>query len=112
MRRHQTFVSTNCILLLILRPYPWIVFRKLLEFATKKRRFPFDRYNDQIESVDGLPLGSVLTNIFVNDFEEKWLMNAKICPLFWNRYLDDILTMFHNIDSAFEFLNCFQLSQQ
>ena len=39
------------------------------------------------------------------DFEEKWLMNAKISPSFWNRYVDDTFTMFHNQDSANEFLH-------
>lgn len=36
-------------------------------------------------------------------FEEKWLLNAKVSPLFWNRYVDDTFTMFHNKDSANEF---------
>ena len=39
------------------------------------------------------------------DFEEKWLTNAKISPSFWNRYVDDTFTMFHNQDSANEFLH-------
>ena len=41
----------------------------------------------------------------MRDFEEKWLMNAKISPSFWNRYVDDTFTMFHNQDSANEFLH-------
>ena len=53
----------------------------------------------------GSPLGPFLANIFMCDFEEKWLMNAKINPLFWNRYADDTFTMFHNKDSANEFLH-------
>ena len=32
-------------------------------------------------------------------------MNAKISPSFWNRYVDDTFTMFHNQDSANEFLH-------
>ena len=31
-------------------------------------------------------------------------MSAKISPLFWNRYVDGTFTMFHNKDSANEFL--------
>ena len=38
-------------------------------------------------------------------FEEKWLLNAKVSPLFWNRYVDDTFTMFHNKDSANDFLH-------
>ena len=86
---------------------PRVVLRKLLEFATKKSHFLFDgKYYDQIDSVAmGSPLGPVLANIFMCDFEEKWLMNAKISPSFWNRYVDDTFTMFHNQDSANEFLH-------
>ena len=43
---------------------------------------------------------------FMCDFEEKWLMNAKSGPSFWNRYVDDTFTMFHNQDSANEFQGC------
>ena len=86
---------------------PRVVLRKLLEFATKKSHFLFDgKYYDQIDGVAmGSPLGSVLANIFMCDFEEKWLTNAKISPSFWNRYVDDTFTMFHNQDSANEFLH-------
>ena len=53
----------------------------------------------------GSPLGPVLANNFMCDSEEKCLMNAKISPSFWNRYVDDTFTMFHNKDSANEFLH-------
>ena len=52
----------------------------------------------------GSPLDPVLANIFMCDFEEKWLLNSKISPLFWSHYVDDTFTMFHNKDSANEFL--------
>lgn len=50
-------------------------------------------------------LGPVLANIFMCDFEEKWLTNTKISPSFWNRYVDDTFTMFHDKDSANELLH-------
>ena len=53
----------------------------------------------------GSPLGPVLAKIVVCDFEVKLLTNAKISPWFWNRYVDDTFTMFHNKDSANEFLH-------
>ena len=49
-----------------------------------------------------IPLDPVLANIFVCDFEEKCLMNSKISPSFWNRYV----VMFHDKDGANEFLHC------
>ena len=86
---------------------PGVVLRKLLEFATKKNHFLFDsKYDDQIDSVSmDSPLGLVLANIFMCDFEDKWLINAKISLLFWNRCVDETFTVFSNKESANEFLH-------
>ena len=48
------------------------------------------QYYDQIEGVAmGSPLGPVLANIFMCDFEEKWVMNNGARPTIWFRYVDD-----------------------
>jgi len=77
---------------------PRSVLHKLLEFATKKSHFIFDgQYYDQIDGVAmGSPLGPVLANIFLCHFEEKWVMNGRVCP--------DTFTMFDSKDTANEFL--------
>ena len=94
--------------MLILRLYPGLFYASYsVEFATKKSNFLFDgKYCDQIDGAAmGSPLGPLLANIFVCYFEGNWWMNAKISPWFWNRYVDDTFTMFHNKDSGNEFLH-------
>ena len=77
-----------------------------LEFATKRSHFLFDgKYYDQIDGVAmGSPLGPVLANIFMCHFEERWVMNGKVRPSLWYRYVDDTFTMFDSKDTACEFL--------
>ena len=79
----------------------------MLEFATKKSHFIFDsQYYDQIDGVAmGSPLGPGLVNIFMYDFEEKWIIDSsRIHPKLWYRYVDDIFSMFDSKDTANEFL--------
>ena len=53
----------------------------------------------------GSPLGPVLANIFMCDFEEKWLINSsKSYPKISYRYVDDTFSMFDSKDTANEFL--------
>ena len=52
----------------------------------------------------GSPLGLVLANIFMCHFEERWVMNGKVRPSLWYRYVDDTFTMFDSKDTACEFL--------
>ena len=110
--KQYKFVLINCILFLILRPY-LVLFYKLLEFATKRSHFLFDgQYYDQIDGVAmGSPLGPVLANIFMCHFEERWVMNGKVRPSLWYRYVDDTFTMFHSKDTACEFLQYLKFLQ-
>ena len=60
---------------------PRPVLKKLIEFATKKSHFIFDgQYYEQIDGVAmRSPLGLVLANICMCDFEEKWISNKPFC---------------------------------
>ena len=52
----------------------------------------------------GSPLGPVLANIFMCNFEEKWVANVDSRPSIWFRYVDDAFALFDNVASATKFL--------
>ena len=82
--------------------------KKLLTFATKESHFLFDgRYYDQIDGVGmGSPLGPILANIFMTNFEEKWISNNPCNgPLCWKRYVDDTFTLFRCTKDAISFMH-------
>ena len=68
------------------------VLKDLLLFATKKSHFVLDGdYYDQIDGVAmGSPLGPVLADIFMRNFEEKLVANVDSRPSIWFRYVDDL----------------------
>ena len=83
------------------------VLKTLLEFATKKSHFVFNgHYYDQIDGVAmRSPLGPVLANIFMCDFEQKWLTNVDSRPSIWFRYVDDTFSLFDSEATAASFLH-------
>ena len=73
-------------------------FRNLLNIATKETFFMFN--NKYYKQLDGVamrsPLGPVLANVFMCNFESKW---PRDCPndfktVFYRRYIDYICTVF------------------
>ena len=53
----------------------------------------------------GSPLGPALANIFMCNFENKWLKDCphSLKPVFYRRYVDDIFVLFSSLDQAEKF---------
>ena len=47
---------------------------------------------------------TVLANIFMCHFEEKWVFNSKGRPSIWFRYVDHTFTLFDSKSNALQFL--------
>ena len=73
-------------------------FRNLLNIATKETFFMFNnKYYKQVDGVAmGSPLGPVLANVFMCNFESKWPRDCPndFRPVFYRRYIHDICTAF------------------
>ena len=81
--------------------------RKLFLFATSQTHFVYKgQYYDQVDGVAmGSPLGPVLANLFMGVHEADWLRSYPgQCPLFYRRYVDDILCVFDSANQATSFL--------
>jgi hypothetical protein len=82
--------------------------RKLLEIALFDCYFIFD--NELYQQVDGVSMGSpispVLANIFLCDFEKRFLDTcpAEFRPSFYKRYVDDTFIVFDTEEQADHFL--------
>ena len=82
--------------------------KKLFLFATSQTHFVYnDQYYDQIDGVAmGSPLGPVLANLFMGVHEAEWLRcYPEEGPLFYRRYVDDILCVFNSAGQAQKFLD-------
>jgi hypothetical protein len=81
--------------------------RKILMLCTRECKFLFngDTYEQKDGVAMGSPLGPTLANIFMVNFEEKFVNTApdSIKPTFYKRYVDDILVGFEDEDKIEEF---------
>ena len=79
--------------------------RALLNIAVKNKLFQLDgKLYEQIDGVAmGSPLGPLMTNAFMCSIEEK-LVNNKIMPSFYHRFVDDTITTQRSLAAAEDFL--------
>ena len=103
-RDNYNFVLINKLYAL---PDPPKLSRSVLKFCLcwLQRRLShfifYGQYYDQIDGVAvGSPLGSVMANILMCHFEEKWVLNTNARPSIWFRYVDDTFTLFDSKDIA------------
>ena len=76
----------------------------LLEFCLKNNNFSFQgQFHEQVEGVYmGLPVSLIVTNLYMEYFEQKALSTAP-APRFWCRYVDDTCVIHKEIHKQ-EFL--------
>ena len=81
--------------------------KELLTHATKTSCFIFNNtYYSQIDGVSmGSPLGPTLANVFMCHYETEWLNKCpkQFKPVFYKRYVDDIITLFTSQDQVKKF---------
>jgi hypothetical protein len=81
-------------------------FKKLLQISTSGSHFLFNgKYYDQTDGVAmGSPLAPILANIFIGFHEQTWVLNCSSSPpIFYKRYVDDIIAIFNSEYEAQEF---------
>ena len=80
--------------------------KKIFLFATSQTHFIFNsKFYNQIDGVAmGSPLAPVLANIFMGFHKSKWLNDYNLNkPIFYLRYVDDILAAFVNEQDSLNF---------
>ena len=84
-------------------------FKRLLELATKKNSFIFNKtLYEQVDGVAmGSPCGPTLANIFLCHFEKIWLDDCPVeyRPAVYKRYVDDTFLLFKDFAQIDQFLN-------
>ena len=89
----------------------WEVFEKLLRCCLQESYFTFNKQiYKQIDGVSmGSPLGPIIANIFMNDFETKHMDKlTELGVKSWDRFVDDTFTIINdkqNAESILNFLN-------
>ena len=82
--------------------------KQLLTFATSQTHFMFKNVSyDQIDGVEmGSPLAPILSNLFLGHYERVWLNEfVGNGPIFYKRYVDDIIALFNNEEEPLHFLD-------
>jgi hypothetical protein len=85
-------------------------FHSLLMLAVDDSYFVFNgKLYKQIDGMAmGSPLGPIFANIFLTHFENTFMKNAPVQPLFYKRYVDDtfwLLPVNSDVDSLLTYLN-------
>lgn len=81
--------------------------KRLFLFATSETHFLLNgSFYDQVDGVAmGSPLAPILANLFLGHHEGKWLSEYNgEPPIFYKRYVDDIIALFNNELEADNFL--------
>ncbi|XP_065642299.1 uncharacterized protein LOC136073930 [Hydra vulgaris] len=81
-------------------------FKKLLQISTSGSHFLFNgKFYDQLDGVAmGSPLAPILANVFIGFHEQTWVNNClSSIPIFYKRYVDDIIAIFNSEFEAQEF---------
>ena len=82
----------------LLHQHTSLSIEEILELLTLCLNAAVFQWQDQIyQQVHGTPMGSpisvVLAELFMQKLEEDIFLNAPYQPIFWKRYLDDIITV-------------------
>jgi hypothetical protein len=85
-------------------------FRSLLMLAVDDSYFVFNgKVYKQIDGMAmGSPLGPIFANIFLTHFENTFMKNAPVQPLFYRRYVDDtfwLLPINSDVNSLLTYMN-------